>query len=179
MTDAGLVYGYIYAGTSNVSVMDSYSTADGEWHQVLFTTNGQQQRLYIDGYLSNTASTNHGTVNNTDSSTKLSLGDYRESGAGYYWPGELALCNIGKGYPAREIVNQKYKEELSLFQPNAKCTLLDNMDVKDIAYDKSTRSLHVGTSNGTSEFRGLTRINKSDVVVDTTISAQKGLVVSE
>ena len=179
MMDDGRVYGYIYGATNNVNVVDSYSTADGEWHQMLFTTNGQQQKLYIDGYLSDTASTDHGSVNNTDSSCKLSLGDYRQSGSGYYWPGELALFNIGKGFPARELVNQKYKEELALFQPNAKCTLHGTYNVKDIAYDKSTRLLHVGTSNGTSQFRGLTRINKSDVVVDTTISAQKGLVVSE
>ena len=180
MTDAGRVYGYIYGGTSNVSgLMDPYSTADGKWHQALFATNGTHQRLFIDGYLSITTTVTHGTVNNTDSSCKLSLGDYREDGSGYYWPGELALFNIGKGFPAREMVNQKYKEELALFQPNAKCTLHGTYNVKDIAYDKSTRLLHVGTSNGTSEFRGLTRINKSDVAVDTTISAQKGLVVSE
>ena len=179
MMDDGRVYGYIYGATTNVAVSDSYTTADGEWHQLLFTTNGLQQRLYVDGYLSNTASTDHGSVNNTDSDCKLSLGDYRQHGSGYYWPGELALFNIGKGFPARELVNQKYKEELALFQPNAKCTLLGNMDVKDIAYDKSTRLLHVGQAGGRSEFRGLTRINKSDEAVSTSISAQKGLVVSE
>ena len=179
MMDDGRVYGFIYGATTNVSVTDTYSTADGEWHQMLFTTNGQQQRLYVDGYLSNTASTDHGSVSNTSSSCRLSLGDYRQQGASYYWPGELALFNMGRGYPRRELVNQKYKEELSLFQPNAKCTLLDNMDVKAIAYDKSTRLLHVGQDGGRSEFRGLTRINKSDEAVSTSISAQKGLVVSE
>ena len=73
-----------------------------------------------------------------------------------------------------------YKDELGLFQENAKCTLYGSSSaVTGLAFDDSHGILHVGTSAGRSEFRGLTRINNTTTAVTTAISASNGFVAEQ
>ena len=63
---------------------------------------------------------------------------------------------------------------------NAKCTLYGTSnEIKAVAYDDTTDILHVGTSSGRSEFRGLNRINNTTTAVTTEISASNGLVAEQ
>lgn len=48
-----------------------------------------------------------------------------------------------------------------------------------IAYDNKTDILHVGTTSGRSEFRGLNRINNTTTAVGAVISASDGLIADE
>ena len=77
------------------------------------------------------------------------------------------------------------KQEKKLFTENAKCTLYGlpaasgANAVKAIAYDDSTDILHVATTKGRSEIRGLTRINNTTTAVTTAISASNGLIAEQ
>ena len=73
-----------------------------------------------------------------------------------------------------------YEEEKLLFRKDAKCTLYGTSDiVTAIAKDDVTDTLHVGTSSGRSEFRGLNRINNTTTAVTTVISTSDGLVAEQ
>ena len=70
--------------------------------------------------------------------------------------------------------------EKLLFRENAKCTLYGTSDVVTaIGKDDITDTLHVGTSSGRSEFRGLNRINNTTTAVATAIAASDGLVAEQ
>ena len=75
---------------------------------------------------------------------------------------------------------QIYEDEKQLFRPGAKAVLTGGRGsyygVKDIDYDTKTKTLHVASLHGTSEFRRLVRIN-STVGNTSLISAQGGMVV--
>ena len=47
------------------------------------------------------------------------------------------------------------------------------------AYDEVTEQLHVGTSSGRSDFRGLRRINNTTTAVTTAISAHDGFIIEQ
>ena len=78
------------------------------------------------------------------------------------------------------MVKRIYEEEKLLFRENAKCTLYGTSDVVTaIGKDDITDTLHVGTSSGRSEFRGLNRINNTTTAVATAIAASDGLVAEQ
>ena len=82
--------------------------------------------------------------------------------------------------PSAEMIKRIYEEEKLLFRKDAKCTLYGTSDiVTAIAKDDVTDTLHVGTSSGRSEFRGLNRINNTTTAVTTAISASDGLVAEQ
>ena len=69
-----------------------------------------------------------------------------------------------------------------MFQPNAKCTLQGfgstaHDTVKAAEYDDSTGIMHVGNSQGRSDFRGLVRINSTTDAINASISASGGVIV--
>ena len=73
-----------------------------------------------------------------------------------------------------------YQDEIGLFHENAKCTLYGSSSaVTALALDNSHDILHVGTSAGRSDFRGITRINNTTTAVTTAISASNGLVAEQ
>ena len=93
------------------------------------------------------------------------------------FPGRLALVRASNTAATEEQVFKMYNEEKQLFQKNAKCTLIGTSNqVNAIAHDDTTDILHVGTSTGRSEFRGLERINSTTTAVSNAISASNGLV---
>ena len=51
--------------------------------------------------------------------------------------------------------------------------------VTALGYDEDTELLHVGTSAGRSDFRGLRRINNTTTAVTTAISASDDLIVEQ
>ena len=78
------------------------------------------------------------------------------------------------------MVKRIYEQEKFMFYENAKCTLHGSSDqVTAIGHDDTANILHVGTSSGRSDFRGLTRINNTTTAVTTKISASNELVAEQ
>ena len=73
-----------------------------------------------------------------------------------------------------------YRDERRFYAENAKITLYGTSDaVSGLAYDSTTNLLHVGTSNGRSDFEGLCRINNTTTAVTTAISASNGIIAEQ
>ena len=78
------------------------------------------------------------------------------------------------------MIKRIYEEEKLLFRKDAKCTLYGTSDtVTAITHDDTANILHVGTSSGRSEFRGLNRINNTTTAVTSAIAASDGLVAEQ
>jgi hypothetical protein len=93
---------------------------------------------------------------------------------------KVALLRISATAPTPEQIAKIYEDERVLFQENAKATLYGTSNaVTALAYDEDTNLLHVGTSSGRSDFKGLRRINNTTDAVGVAISASNGLVVEE
>ena len=66
-------------------------------------------------------------------------------------------------------------DEKALIDGDGECTIYGGGGVSDMAYDSSTELLHVGTTSGRSDFRGLARINNTTRSVSY-ISAGGGVI---
>ena len=92
----------------------------------------------------------------------------------------MALLRIAGTAPSAIQMKKIYNDEKCLFHENAKCALYGTSDdVKAIAYDDTNDILHVGTSGGRSDFRGLNRINNTTTAVTTAISASNEFVAEQ
>lgn len=94
--------------------------------------------------------------------------------------GSLALWRISASAPGSEQIRKIYEDEKVLFQPGATCTLHGASNaVTALAHDPATGLLHVGTSAGRSDFRGLRRVGSSTTAITTAIAASGGLIVEQ
>ena len=106
--------------------------------------------------------------------------NYTHGSAHFGSNGMMSLWKFSTSVPTNEQIKKIYNDEKLLFQENAKCSLYGTSDdVKALAYDDKTDVLHVGTSGGRSDFRGLKRINNTTTAVTTAISASNGLVAEQ
>ena len=106
--------------------------------------------------------------------------NYTHGSAHFGSNGMMSLWKFSASVPTNEQIKKIYNDEKLLFQENAKCSLYGTSDdVKALAYDDKTDVLHVGTSGGRSDFRGLKRINNTTTAVTTAISASNGLVAEQ
>ena len=141
---------------------------------------GPNAEMWVDGILDvSTALTSTSNGSYSNSKARVEIGDSDNMGspdAGI----ELALIRISASAPSEEQIKKMYNDEKCLFHENAKCTLYGtSSEVKALAYDDSNDVLHVGTSAGRSDFRGLKRINNTTTAVTTAISASDGLVAEQ
>ena len=157
---------------------------DNKWTFVVATiTAGQRPRIYIDGNLL----TNSPAVNNSAPSTFLTATSYimtiginSSLNANNAWNGSLSLIRYSHSVPSDEQIKKIYEDEKFLFQENAKATLYGSSDtIAALAYDEVTNLLHVGTSAGRSDFRGLRRINNTETAVTTAISAHDEFIIEQ
>ena len=96
------------------------------------------------------------------------------------FPGQLSLIRISTTIPSTEQIKKMYQDEKPLFEKNAKASLYGSSNaVTGLAHDDVKDSLHVGTSAGRSDFRGLARINNTTTAVTTAISASNGFVAEQ
>ena len=99
---------------------------------------------------------------------------------GSAYDGKFSLLRISSSAPDAADVRSIYKDERSLFQPDAKCTVYGTSDdVNAIAYDSATKLFHAGTSSGRSDFNRLTRINNTTTAVTGTMSAAGGIIAEQ
>jgi hypothetical protein len=90
--------------------------------------------------------------------------------------GALALVRLSSSALTADQIQAIYEAELPLFQENAAATLYGTSDdVTDIAFDKITDKLHVGTSDGRSVFSGLQRIDNTTTGI-TVVDANNDLI---
>lgn len=151
------------------------------WSFITLTRIGNTLNLYINGKIIEMKS-------ETGSfSPPSSLGEYKlkvgYSGPNYAYPASqesISLLRFSSTAPSPEQILKIYNDEKALFQDNSKATLYGSSDtVTAIAYDDTTRLLHVGTSSGRSDFQGLERVANTTIPVTTTISASNGLVAEQ
>ena len=170
--------GNFYIYDSVTAIQSSYHVVDNSWHFCV----GIISKGHVIGYVDGKEVINQpaATPNMSDTTT-IAVGHFNSSGSHYYpHTGSLALARISASIPSPEQVKQMYKDELPLFQENAKCTLYGSSDaVTALAFDDTTNLLHAGTSAGRSEFQGLSRINNTTTAVTTAISASNGLVAEQ
>ncbi len=166
-----------YRGNSITGSADiSYSA--NVWNCVVITKSSSGIQMYMNGILiSNTG----GTCINPTAPYSLRLFQWSYQTA-FYGNANLSMClfRLSQSVPSPEQIRKIYEDEKALFQPNSQCTLFGSSNaVTALAYDDTTNLLHVGTSSGRSDFRGLERINNTTTAVTTAISASNGLVAEQ
>ena len=150
---------------------------DNIWHQYHAVRRSNIMYLYLDGELLGSSSSVEANITN---SLGVTIGAENLSGNAKAFQGSLALIRFSKSAPTAAQVKKMYEDEKFLFQENAKATLYGSSDaVTALAYDEVTEQLHVGTSAGRSDFRGLRRINNTTTAVTTAISAHDGFIVEQ
>ena len=148
------------------------------WRHICFVRKDNVGYAYKDGVLQ--SNTYAWTENLSNTSAILTIGRGTISGSGDADKSHLALVRIGATAPREEQIKRIYNDEKHLFQKNAKCTISGATSaVTALGFDDSTGTLHVGTSSGRSDFRGLNRINNTTTAVTTAISASNGLVAEQ
>ena len=163
-------------GSNSGRLTKYYDIVDGNWHCLYGVKNSSGLYLYVDGVLVGNTST-HGDPG-LDSGSIFRIGNHYDNN--HPLQGSLALISYELSAPSAEMIKRIYEEEKLLFRENAKCTLYGTSDVVTaIGKDDITDTLHVGTSSGRSEFRGLNRINNTTTAVTSAIAAFDGLVAEQ
>jgi hypothetical protein len=156
-------------------VLNTEIFTNGTWQFVCFTRSSGNISSYVNGNFINSTIN---TTNLTNTSASLIIGNW-VNGA-YYYGGKLSLLRISTTIPSPEQIKKIYEDEKELFMENSKATLFGTSNaVTALAYDDTTKLLHVGTSSGRSDFQGLRRINNTTTAVTTAISASNGLIAEQ
>jgi hypothetical protein len=169
-------------GMNNAVNMDATGTpfaTVGAWRCVNVVQRGGTTYLYIDGKLDNSRAV---TYTNPTVDYSLYIFGWSYSTTRYFGRRHIdfSLFRLSESAPSEEQIKKMYNDEKHLFNVNAKATLYGSSDtVTALAFDDSHDILHVGTSAGRSEFRGLNRINNTTTAVTTAISASDGLVAEQ
>jgi hypothetical protein len=172
-TDLGFYVGsdYLYRvvvlGASTSSGVTQ--TASG-WVQMAMVRVSGVLQLYINGTLAYSVAN---TANLTNTLARLRVG----TDVNLAWSGvPIALFRASATAPSADQIAKIYRDELALFQPNAKC-VIDGTSaaVTALAYDEDTDVLHAGTSWGRSAFKGLTRIESAATSVGAVTSIAAGM----
>jgi hypothetical protein len=170
--------GYMGYRGSNITSPGDTQFISNVWNFIVITKSGSTISMYLNGVLS--ASTS-GNCFNPSVPYSLRLFNWSYSTA-YYGNSDLdlSLFRISASAPSAEQIKKIYEDEKVLFQENAKCTLYGSSDaVTALAYDDKTNLLHVGTSSGRSDFKGLRRINNTTTGITTAISASNRLIAEQ
>ncbi len=178
-SDAKIYFDY---GDGNEYCQTNRGMSTSRWNHIFaYVKAGEAGEVFVNGrrqeYSHQYASDGNGFPNAT---TYTSIIGMAYGSAPF--PGKIALLKIGGLIPSDEQIRRIYYEELPMFQPNAKCTLQGfgstaHDTVKAAEYDDSTGIMHVGNSQGRSDFRGLVRINSTTDAINASISASGGVIV--
>ena len=164
------------SNSNGVPFVDDNST----WNFVCCLRRSGIKYIYMNGADGVNAGTHAEDLTETDSIMRLGCRSDTAPGSASPWTGSLSLWRFGQGAPSAEQIKKIYEDEKVLFQENASCTLYGSSDaVTALAFDDTTSLLHVGTSSGRSEFKGLRRVGNTTMAVTTAISASSGLVAEQ
>lgn len=167
-------------GANSLSRNVPFTFGDAVWRHVAFVRRNGVLHTYVNGVSVDSVAA---------SSFDFSFGADYFLNVGPYWfngvfsggtAAHLALLRVSSTAPAEDHIRQIYRDERPLFQENAACTLYGSVDVtRAIANDPDTGLLHVGTTEGRSVFKGLSRVAHSTLAVTTAIAAVGDLVVQQ
>ena len=145
----------------------------GVWeHFSIIRKYGDQWYVYKNGKLAGTTIILASNDFNDNGILKLDSGDVSTN--------LVTLLRISSTAPTAEQIAKIYRDEKALFTDGAQATLYGTDDaVTALAYDDKTELLHVGTSDGRSDFAGLRRINNTTTAVTTSISASNNLIAEQ
>ena len=177
--ESDLLVFYTFDGSSSSTVSISWDEYINLWtHVVLTRTSTGDMNLYINGDLVGAGSPAARNVDN--GSASLYIGHRFSRDGTNAFEGSISMFRAGKIEVTAEQVRRMFNDEKALFQENSKCTLYgDYDDVKGFDFDEKTKTLHVGTSSGRSDFQGLRRINNTTTAVTTDIHAYDGFIVEQ
>ena len=163
-------------GNGTVEIPSSW---DGEWIFIVSTRSSTgQMQTWVNGELFHEQVSTVANITNTSAHTIV--GGRFNNQDNNEFQGSIALLRMTATIPSPKQIEKIYYDELKLFQTNAKCSLYGTSEqATAIAHDNETGILHVGTTSGRSDFRGLTRINNTTTAVATVISASSGLITDE
>jgi len=178
--DSGKYRFYIRAnGDSSWTAFTANAAYGDFWSHVMLVRRGSKMEGWVNGKFDDDISFS-GNTNGGSKAAGMSIGKRYYVHGSQVFTGKLAMAKIGRGSPSAEDIKQMYKDERKLFAPNAKCSLYGSSeDVKSMAYDKSTDTLHAITSSGRSDFVGLNRINNTTTSSTVAVSAAGGLVAED
>jgi len=151
----------------------------GTWAHVTIGRDGGVWKCYMNGILRDTGNSDNDNKDDTYLTLGIGLG---ATASEHFNPApQVALLRYNTyAHPNAEMIAKIYRDELPLFEEDAKCTLYGTSSlVKGMDYDKTTGILHAGTSAGRSDFRGFSRINNTTTAVGTAISAAAGIIAEQ
>jgi len=159
-------------GDNQASDHSSTTTAPiNQWKHCCFVRRSGVTYFYSDGVQDYTQAN---ATSITGGDLYVMQGFYQQAGP------RMALLRMSATAPTAEQIAKIYEDEKMLFQENAQATLYGTSDaVTALAYDETTKLLHVGTSDGRSVFQGLRRVDNTTNAVGVAISAHNGLVAEE
>ncbi len=169
-------YFYSNSGASQSTYNSSANAViPGKWNNLVGGRKNGVWYIYINGVLKTTG--NNNAFNIADRFLTIGHGiGMTETQDDVH----VSLLRISKTFPDSEHIKKMYEDEKQLFNEDSKAILYGTSDaVEAFAYDDDTKLLHVGTSDGRSDFRGLQRINNTTRAVGTAISAVDGFMVEE
>ena len=150
---------------------------NGRWNFVACqcSANNSNVQIFLNGKnMDVSINANPPSTFNNDSSAEFLVGQSYNS---LPFPGEIALLRVTKHRTSIRTLEKIYDDERRMFQPNAKCTVYGTSNTATaIGVDDKKGIVHVGTSSGRSDFRGLVRINNTTDAVARVIDAHNGLV---
>ena len=165
------------SGNTSQFIATDLDVTDNDWHLLTGVQDGVGYKFYVDGVQSSFTNNVIRDVQN-DNNPPLYIGIRHTLVSPIL--GSMALFRYSMTCPSPEKIKQIYEDEKHLFYVGAQATIYGSSDdVKAIAYDDTTDTVHVGTSSGRSEFRGLVRINNTTTAVTTAISASNGFVAEQ
>lgn len=166
---------YWHSGGSNVVVTDNLYLADKLNFVCVNRKNGVLS-VCLNGISTEAADTRDYSL----SGASLLLGVARSNNTITGSGASMALWRLSGTPLSPDQIRKIYEDEKRLFTDNAACTLYGTSDaVNAIAHDKRTGLLHVGTSQGRSDFQGLMRVDHTTDPVDNAIAAHGGLIVED
>ena len=169
---ADLRYITFYVGGGQTLHSGNYAFNNNVWFHFCFTRREGNMYLHINGIQIKTGASTVSTVASGNRELKVLYNMNSNT--------KMALFRMSSTSVTTDQIKRIYREELPLFQEDAKCTLYGSSnDIKAIGYDDSNDILHVGTSSGRSEMNGLKLINNTTTAITNAISASNGLVAEQ
>ena len=163
------------AGGTGTNVYGSIGS-DSIWNQITIVRKDGIVYGYINGVFQASYSNSNAVTHSLNDTLKIGS----NTGGAYPFGGSLSLIRFTATSITPDQIDKIYRDEKALFTDGAQATLYGTDDaVTALAYDDKTELLHVGTSDGRSDFAGLRRINNTTTAVTTSISASNNLIAEQ
>jgi hypothetical protein len=178
LNSAGQIY-FDYGGASEYAQSIVPAVQASQWTHVLCTAKaGRLGRIYINGQETTYSYQVKAPTPFLSGAYPITVGNH----IAYATPfnGSITMVRYSLTAPSNAQVLKMYNDEKELFQTGAKACLYGTSDVVTaLAYDDTTKLVHVGTSSGRSILQNLRRIDNTATAVSAAISVSNSLVAEQ